>query len=51
MLTNCVVILTVFDPNEYKVTNFSNAKQENLILDKDRLVEERFSPEDVGYFF
>jgi hypothetical protein len=50
MLTDATVILTILDPIENRVTNFTNATDLSYINRKS-LVEERFTQEDVSILF
>ena len=51
MLTDSYVVLTIYDPNEKRVTNFTNVDDLMGKLDKQNLVEERFVIEDVSQLF
>lgn len=50
MLTDSQVILTIFDPIECRVTNFTNFPNLAYQLKCENLVEERFIREDVSIF-
>ena len=49
MLTDSYVVLTIYDPVENRVTNFSNTSDLEIKLDRKSLVEERFVLEDVCF--
>lgn len=49
MLTDCLVVLTLYDPLEKRVTNFTNIDEMKDKLDLNNLIEERFVLEDVSH--
>ena len=48
MLTDYHVVLTVYDPVENRVTNFSSSDKLEKLIKKENLIEERFVLEDVS---
>ena len=51
MLTNSHVVLTIYDPIENRVTNFTSTKDIEVQIQRKDLVEERFVIDDVSYFY
>lgn len=51
MLTNAYVILSIYEPDENRITNYTNVEQLQTKINRQTLVEERFVMEDVSKQF